>query len=67
MLFRSALAWAIEAINLVPEGASYLHMFDAWEMKSISVEEAREATGLLIVLIWMCAVMLLQPRAGEKA
>ncbi len=33
-------------------------MFDAWEMKDTSIEEAREATGLLIVFVWMAVVGL---------
>jgi hypothetical protein len=28
-------------------------MFEAWEMKSATVEEAREASGLFIIATWM--------------
>ena len=38
-------------------------MFDAWEMKSPSVEEAREASGLLIVAAWM--IVCVAPFAGN--
>ena len=37
-------------------GADYLRMFDAWEMSSAAVEEAREATGLFIAGAWMAAL-----------
>jgi hypothetical protein len=33
-------------------------MFDAWEMQSSSVEEAREASGLVIIAAWMVVVAL---------
>jgi hypothetical protein len=36
----------------------YAHMFDAWEMKSTPIEEAREASGLLIVAVWMGVLAL---------
>ena len=48
-----ALAWSLSIIFGGPGGNNYLHMFDAWEMQSVNVEQAREATGLLIVAAWM--------------
>jgi len=36
-------------------------VFDAWEMKSEPIEEAREASVLLIVSVWM-AIVALQTR-----
>ena len=42
-------------------------MFDAWEMKSPSVEEAREASGLLIVAVWMIVLMIRARRAPVRA
>lgn len=54
-----ALAWGL--LQAGPGGGAvrdYRHMFDAWEMRSTSIEEAREATGLLIVFIWMVVVGL---------
>ena len=41
-----------------PAAGAYSHMFDAWEMKSVPVEEAREATGLLIVAAWMAVLVV---------
>lgn len=51
-----AFAWAGIIMAGGPQGAAYTHMFDAWEMTSISVEEAREAVGLLIVATWSGAL-----------
>ena len=54
-----ALAWGLLLAGR--SGATlrvYQQMFDAWEMKNTSIEEAREATGLLIVFIWMVVVGL---------
>ena len=54
-----ALAWGL---LLAGSGDAtprdYQQMFDAWEMKNTSIEEAREATGLLIVFFWMVVVGL---------
>jgi hypothetical protein len=56
-----ALVWGL----MVARGAygrSHLsEMFQSWEMKSPGVEEAREASGLLIVAAWM-AVLAIQAR-----
>jgi hypothetical protein len=57
-----ALAWSVSIIFGGPGGANYLHMFDVWEMQSVNVEQAREATGLLIVAGWM--VVLATRRRG---
>jgi hypothetical protein len=51
-----AVAWSVATIAGGPAAAQYTHMFDAWEMQSLPVEEAREAAGLLIVAAWMAAV-----------
>ncbi len=48
-----ALIWGASIMIDVRADALYLHMFDEWEMKSVAVEEAREATGLLIVAAWL--------------
>src|SRR3954462_8183401 len=49
-----ALAWgAYWAVSSGTPAALYEHMFDAWEMKNTAIEEAREASGLLIVAVWM--------------
>ena len=49
-----ALAWSLMWARRVP-GHAYRHMFDEWEMKSTTVEEARETCGLAIVALWMLA------------
>jgi Transmembrane family 220, helix len=51
-----ALVWAASIAFGGPAASEYSHMFDAWEMKSPSVEEAREASGLLIVAAWMTVI-----------
>ena len=54
-----ALAWGLFlAGNSGATLRTYQQMFDAWEMKNTSIEEAREATGLLIVFFWMAVVGL---------
>jgi transmembrane protein TMEM220 len=53
-----ALVWAIVWARRVPTLDTYTHMFDEWEMKSATVEEARETCGLLIVAVWMLAIVL---------
>jgi hypothetical protein len=51
-----ALVWSVTTISTSPADlGTYRHMFDAWEMKNASIEEAREASGLLIVFAWMAA------------
>jgi hypothetical protein len=61
-----ALVWGL----VVAQGAygrSHLtEMFQSWEMKSPGVEEAREASGLLIVAAWM-AVLAIQARIMGRA
>jgi hypothetical protein len=51
-----ALAWGIWIAARVPSLEVYTHMFDEWEMKSPTIEEAREACGLFIVAAWMAVV-----------
>jgi len=53
-----ALVWALVIASNVPGFEAYEHMFDEWEMKNETVEEARETCGLLIVAVWMAAVAL---------
>src|SRR5262245_59979600 len=48
-----ALVWVLYWATNVTTLATYGHMFDSWEMKSVPVEEARETSGLLIVVAWM--------------
>ena len=58
-----ALGWAVGIMIGGPGGANYLHMFDTWEMQSVNVEQAREATGLLIVAAWMAVLAARARRA----
>ena len=58
-----AIVWSIGIIGGGAGRADYLRMFDAWEMTSARVEEAREAAGLLIVAGWM---ILLGARARRR-
>jgi hypothetical protein len=53
-----AFAWALVWASRAPNLDAYTHMFDSWKMKSATVEEAREACGLLIVAGWMLAIAL---------
>ena len=57
-VFAIASVWAALIAFGGPAASEYRHMFDAWEMKSPSVEEAREASGLLIVAAWMIVLFL---------
>jgi Transmembrane family 220, helix len=61
-----ALAWSLTMMSGGPHSNMYSHMFDAWEMKSNPVEEAREATGLLIVGVWMLVVSVARPNGAGK-
>ena len=62
-----ALAWGL---LLVGHSSAtfriYQHMFDAWEMKNTSIEEAREASGLLLVSLWMLIVCLGARSSAKK-
>jgi transmembrane protein TMEM220 len=57
-----ALAWAVSIAAGGPLRSDYASMFAAWEMRSTSVEEAREASGLLIVATWMIIVAVVLRR-----
>jgi hypothetical protein len=61
-----ALAWAADWAVGVTGAGVFAHMFDAWEMKSLPIEEARETSGLLIVFVWMSIVAVRSsiPRPG---
>jgi hypothetical protein len=62
-----AIAWAAAIAFGGPAISEYGHMFDAWEMKSPSVEEAREASGLVIVAVWMIVLFIRARRAAARA
>jgi hypothetical protein len=52
-----ALVWGLYwAVTSGTPLTLYEHMFDAWEMKNTAIEEAREASGLFIVAVWMAIV-----------
>src|SRR5436309_8511596 len=54
-----AVAWCVYwASTSRADLGTYGHMFDAWEMKNEPIEEAREASGLLIISVWMAVVAL---------
>jgi hypothetical protein len=65
-----ALAWGLFLVgNSGATLRTYQQMFEAWEMKNTSIEEAREETGLLIVFFWMAVVGLwswLSPRSSQR-
>jgi hypothetical protein len=62
-----ALIWSVATMSSGTPAAGYWHMFDAWEMTSPSSEEAREASGLLIVAGWMFVIAAGQrQRAGGR-
>ena len=56
LLAAAALAWAISIAAGGAAPDAYLRMFEAWEMRSAAIEEAREVSGLLIVAAWMTAI-----------
>jgi hypothetical protein len=58
----AALLWGFMTMAAGAPATAYGHMFDAWEMTSASTEQAREATGLLIVAAWMFVVSASQRR-----
>ena len=62
-----AVAWAALIAFGGPAVSEYRRMFDAWEMKSPSVEEAREASGLLIVAVWMIVLLIRARRSPVPA
>ena len=53
-----SLVWAAWIAFGGPPVSEYSHMFDAWEMKSPSVEAAREASGLILVALWMTVLFV---------
>jgi hypothetical protein len=61
-----AIAWAAWIAFGGPAASEYRHMFDAWEMTSPSVDEAREASGLLIVAAWMVVLFVRARRIGVR-
>ncbi len=61
-----AVAWTVFwTMTGGPKLSAFAHMFDAWEMRSTPIEEAREACGLLIVAIWLLINALRAWRATD--
>ena len=46
------------AVAGVSDWTAFREMFLAWEMKSSTIEQAREASGLLIVAGWMAVLTI---------
>ena len=61
-----ALVWGLVVAQGAYGRSHLIEMFQSWEMKSPAVEEAREASGLLIVAAWM-AVLAIQARIMGRA
>lgn len=60
-----ALVWMLYWLSISQAGLdTYARMFDAWEMSNEPIEEAREASGLLVVVVWMAVVALLTRRSS---
>jgi hypothetical protein len=53
-----AVVWSLALLAGVPSPDTFASMFDAWEMKSAPIEEAREASGLAIVAAWMVVLAI---------
>jgi hypothetical protein len=66
-VLAAAMTWAALIAFGGPAASDYGHMFDTWEMKSPSVEEAREASGLLIVAVWMIVLLIRGRRSPVQA
>jgi hypothetical protein len=59
-----AVVWGLSLAARVPEFGIYGRMFDAWEMASVTIEEAREASGLFIIAAWMGVLAWRRRRPG---
>ncbi len=57
LLLATAL-WAATIAPRVLGRVRFGELFEAWEMKDLRVEEAREFGGLLIAAAWMAALFL---------
>jgi hypothetical protein len=66
----ATLVWAGTLAPRVLGRVAFGELFEAWEMKDLRVEEARELGGLLIVAGWMsvlaCAALSKRLRARPK-
>lgn len=53
-----ALIWAGFLSRYVIGQVAFFDMFEAYEMKSLAVEQAREMGGLLIIALWMAVLAI---------
>lgn len=58
VLLLGTLLWAATIAPRVLGRVAFGELFEAWEMKDLRVEEAREFGGLLIVAAWMLVLFL---------
>ena len=61
-----ALVWGLMIARDAFGRSRLSEMFQSWEMNSSGIEEAREASGLLIVAAWM-AVLAIQARITRRS
>lgn len=61
-LIAIAIIWIGLLLPSVTAGVPWAGIFDSLTMKSKAVEEAREIGGLLLVLIWSSAVLIVRSR-----
>jgi hypothetical protein len=54
----AALVWGLMVAREAYGRSSLSEMFQSWEMNSPGIEEAREASGLLIVAAWMAVLAI---------
>ena len=57
-LLLVTIGWAATIAPRVLGRVAFAELFEAWEMKDLRVEEAREFGGLLIVAVWMLVLFL---------
>ena len=62
-----ALVWGLFAARSAYGRSHLAEMFQYWEMKSPAVEEAREASGLLLVAAWMAVLAIRERLMGSAS
>ena len=60
-----ALVWGLFGARNAYGRSHLAEMFQSWEMKSPAVEEAREASGLLLVAAWMAVLAIRERLMGS--
>ena len=61
-----ALVAGLAVAGGVRDWTAFSEMFQSWEMKSPTIEEAREASGLLIVAGWMAVLTIAAWRVRRR-